>query len=62
MATAVMNFALFASNPLSGFWAKCIHTFEIIGYSRAAAELARRGLYEEAQRLYEHAAELRDNK
>ena len=59
MSTAVMNFAF---NPLSGFWAKCIHNFEIVGYSRAAAELARQGLYKESQRLYEYAAELRDNK
>jgi|TARA_R110000744_G_scaffold77895_8_gene153510 hypothetical protein len=58
MAAAVINFAF---NPLSGFWAKCIHTFEIVGYSRAAAELARHGLYKESQRLYEHAAELRSN-
>ena len=59
MATAVMNSTFY---PLSSFWAKCVHTFEIVGYSRAAAELARQGLHKESQRLYEHAAELRDNK
>ena len=31
------------------FWEKLMITFEIIGYSRAASELARLGLYKESK-------------
>ena len=48
MTTAVMNY-MFA--PLSGLWSSFGHWFQVIGYSRAAAELARQGFHEESKKL-----------
>ena len=47
MTTAVMNY-MFA--PLSGLWSSFGPWFQTIGYSRAAAELARQGYHEEAKK------------
>ena len=38
-------------NPLEGLFAKWNKTFISLGYARAAAELTRQGLYEEAKAL-----------
>ena len=47
MTTAVMSY-VFA--PLSGLWGSVTRTAEIVGYSRAASELARMGYHEEAKK------------
>lgn len=47
MTTAVMNY-MFA--PLSGLSSSFVRWFQVIGYSRAAAELARQGFHEEAKK------------
>ena len=56
MTTAVMNYVF---SPLSGIWGSITRTVEIVGYSRAAAELARHGYHEEAKRCMSQVAELR---
>ena len=56
MTTAVMNYVF---SPLSGIWGSITRTTEIIGYSRAAAELARHGYHEEAKRCMLQVVELR---
>ena len=45
--------------PLSGIWNGINNTFQIIGYSRAASELARHGYFNEAKSCMLQAAELR---
>lgn len=47
---------------LRSIWNKIMNTFELIGSSRAAAELARLGRHEEANRLILRAAELKRRK
>lgn len=47
MTTAVMSY-VFA--PLSGLWGSITRTAEVVGYSRAASELARMGYHEEAKK------------
>lgn len=47
MTTAVMNY-MFA--PLSGLSYSFVRWFQVIGYSRAAAELARQGFHAEAKK------------
>ena len=47
MSALAINYVV---NPFSGFWRGLLNTFEVIGYSKAAAELARLGYYEEAKR------------
>jgi len=39
----------YVANPLSGFWASLCHFGEVVGYARAASELARLGYYEESK-------------
>ena len=56
MTTAVMNY-VFA--PLSGLWSSLEHSFQVIGYSRAAAELARQGYHEESKKLMLELSKLR---
>lgn len=46
MTAIAMNYVV---NPLAGFWSGLIKTFEVAGYARAAAELARLGYYEESK-------------
>ena len=48
MSEAIMKYA-FA--PLSGFWSGLWSIGEAHGRARAAAELSRMGMYEEAKRL-----------
>ena len=57
MTTLVMNNIVF---PLSGFWSSLNRAFEIAGYSRAAAELARLGYYKEAKYCMMQIKELQD--
>jgi len=46
MSTIAINYVF---NPFAGFFKKLAVAFEIIGYSRAASELARLGYHEEAK-------------
>ena len=45
--TALVNNYVFL--PLSGLWSSLDRYSQMVGYSRAAAELARMGLYEESK-------------
>ena len=47
MTTLVANYVF---SPLSGLWSSLDHFTQVIGYSRAAAELARMGMIEESKR------------
>ena len=57
MTTAVMS-TIFS--PLSGLWSSLDRTIQIVGYSKAAAELARQGYQEEAKACMMEVAKLRD--
>lgn len=57
MTALVMNNIV---SPLSTFWSGMYRTFEIMGYSRAASELARMGLYEESKNCMMQIKKLRD--
>jgi hypothetical protein len=46
MSTIAINYVF---NPFAGFFKKLVVAFEIIGYSRAASELARLGYHKEAK-------------
>lgn len=59
MTALAMNYVV---NPLSGFWSGFYNTVEIIGYSRAASELARLGYYEEAKNCMMQIKKLRASK
>jgi hypothetical protein len=48
--------------PLQGFWSGLYNTCEIIGYSRAASELARMGLHEEAKNCMMQIKSIRSKK
>lgn len=50
MNAVVFNTYDILSSWINSFLVKANRTVHIIGYSRAAAELARQGLYEEAKR------------
>tara|TARA_Y100001938_G_C8035486_1_gene403089 strand:+ start:298 stop:483 length:186 start_codon:yes stop_codon:yes gene_type:complete len=56
MTTAVMSYVF---SPFSGIWSSITRTAEIVGYSRAAAELTRIGFHEEAKKCMVEAAKLR---
>jgi len=56
MAEAIMKYT-FA--PLSGIWAGFWNFCEIAGYARAASELSRQGLHEEAKACMMQVAKLR---
>lgn len=56
MTTLVMNNIV---SPLTGFWSSLNRAFTIMGYSRAAAELARLGYYEESKDLMMQVKELK---
>ncbi len=47
MTTLVANYFF---SPLSGLWSSLDRFTQVIGYSRAAAELARMGMIEESKR------------
>lgn len=57
MTTAVMSYVF---SPLSGLWSSLDRMFQIVGYSRAASELARHGYIEESKNLMLQLKELRD--
>jgi len=48
--------------PLQGFWTGLYNTREIIGYSRAASELARQGYYEEAKQCMMEIKRIRNDR
>ena len=58
MTTAVMNY-MFA--PLSGLWSSFGHWYQVIGYSRAAAELSRQGQHETAKRCMLELQKVQNN-
>ena len=59
MTEAIMKYT-FA--PLQGFWSGLYNTCEIIGYSRAASELARQGYHAEAKACMMELKKLRNEK
>ena len=59
MTEAIMKYT-FA--PLQGFWSGLYNTCEIIGYSRAASELARQGYHTEAKACMMELKKLRNEK
>jgi len=48
--------------PLQGFWSGLYNTCEIIGYSRAASELSRLGLHDEAKNCMMEIKRLRNDR
>lgn len=59
MTALVANYVF---SPLSGLWSSLDRYSQIIGYSRAAAELARMGLVEESKRCMMEIRELQDDR
>jgi hypothetical protein len=57
MTTAVMS-TIFS--PLSGLWSSIDRFTQVVGYSRAAAELARLGYQEEAKACMMQVTKLRN--
>jgi len=57
MTALVANYVF---SPLSGFWSAFDRFIQVVGYSRAAAELARLGYQEEAKACMMQVAKLRD--
>jgi len=57
MTTLVANYVF---SPLSGLWSAFDRFIQVVGYSRAAAELARLGYQEEAKACMMQVAKLRD--
>ena len=57
MTTLVANYVF---SPLSGLWSSFDRFIQVVGYSRAAAELARLGYQEEAKACMMEVARLRD--
>lgn len=47
-------------NPLSGLWGRIERFVTVVGYSRAAAELARQGRHDLAKQLMLQREELRN--
>ena len=58
MTALVANYVF---SPLSGLWSSFDRFTPTIGYSRAAAELARIGLVEESKRCMMEIKKLQDN-
>ena len=56
MTTAVMS-TIFS--PLSGLWSSLDRTIQVVGYSKAAAELARLGYHEESKACMMEITKLR---
>ena len=59
MATLVMNSIV---NPFRGFGKGFWNFCEVLGYSRAASELARMGLYEEARNCMMQIKKIKSSK
>lgn len=59
MTALVANYVF---SPLSGLWSSLDRYTQMIGYSRAAAELARMGLVEESKRCMMEIRELQDDR
>ena len=57
MTALVANYVF---SPLSGLWSSFDRFTQTIGYSRAAAELARMGLYEESKKCMMEIQKLHD--
>jgi hypothetical protein len=59
MTALVANYVF---SPLSGLWSSLDRFTQTVGYSRAAAELARMGYHEEAKKCMMHIQEMHDDK
>jgi len=59
MTALVANYVF---SPLSGLWSSLDRFTQTVGYSRAAAELARMGYHEEAKRCMLQIRELHDDR
>ena len=59
MTALVANYVF---SPLSGLWSSLDRYTPMIGYSRAAAELARMGMIEESKRCMMEIRELQDDR
>jgi len=57
MTVLVANYVF---SPLSGLWSSLERFTQVVGYSRAAAELARMGLHEESRKCMMEVTKLRD--
>ena len=57
MTTLAANYVF---SPLSGLWSSFDRFIQVVGYSRAAVELARLGYQEEAKACMMEVARLRD--
>lgn len=59
MTALVSNYVF---SPLSGLWSSIDHYSRMVGYSRAAAELARMGMIEESKRCMMEIGRLRNDR
>jgi hypothetical protein len=59
MTALVSNYVF---SPLSGLWSSLDRFTQVIGYSRAAAELARMGMIEESKRCIMEIGRLQNNR
>jgi len=59
MTALVANYVF---SPLSGLWSSLDRYTQMIGYSRAAAELARMGMIEESKRCMMEIRELQNDR
>ena len=59
MTALVANYVF---SPLSGLWSSLDRYSQMIGYSRAAAELARMGLIEESKRCMMEIGRLQNDR
>ena len=59
MTTLVVNYVF---SPLSGLWSSLDRYTQMIGYSRAAAELARMGMIEESKRCMMEIGKLQNDR
>ena len=58
MTALVANYVF---SPLSGLWSSFDRFTQTIGYSRAAAELARMGMHEEAKKCMLEIGKIQNN-
>lgn len=59
MTALVANYVF---SPLSGLWSSLDRLTQIVGYSRAAAELARMGMIEESKRCMMEIGRLQNDR
>jgi hypothetical protein len=59
MTALVSNYVF---SPLSGLWSSLDRFTQVIGYSRAAAELARMGMIEESKRCIMEIGRLQNDR